>query len=235
MTLTVVDGSGQDDGVLAGPTVEAAGTHSAAFAAAGLADGAYEIRIDAVAAEGAVPRTVAVLVTRTLGSVGVAPQAFSPNGDGRADRLSVRFTLVGPAAVRVRVLRGGTWVATLFAGDLPAGPHVVRWDGSKRVGRLLDGAYTAEVDATDTVTTSAAALPFVADTRAPVVRILPGAPLRISISEPAVLKLRVNGSVQSVSAPHVGVLRIPGAGPAARVRVVAWDAAGNVSRPAVRA
>ena len=224
-----------DTGVLAGPTVEAAGTHAATFAAAGLADGAYEIRIDAVGAEATVSRTVAVLVTRTLAAAGVAPQAFSPNGDGRADRLSVRFTLLGPAAVRVRVLRGGTWVATLFSGDLAAGPHVVRWDGSKRAGRLLDGVYTAEVDATDTVTTSAAALPFTADTHAPVLRILPGAPLRISISEPALLKVRVNGSTRSVSALRAGVVRVPAAGPAARVRVVAWDAAGNVSRPAMRA
>jgi hypothetical protein len=31
-----------------------------------------------------------------------------------------------------------------------------------------------------------------------------------------------------------GVVRIPWAGPASRVRVVAWDAAGNASVPVVR-
>ena len=33
---------------------------------------------------------------------------------------------------------------------------------------------------------------------------------------------------------RAGVIRIPWAGPAARVRVVAWDAAGNSSGPVVR-
>jgi hypothetical protein len=234
VTVSVVDAGGQDVGVLEGPAAEPAGTHSVTFAADGLADGEYELRIDAVDAERAVSRTIAVLVTRTLGNVGVMPPAFSPNGDGRADRLSVRFTLLNPAPVRVRVLRGGTWVATLFFGELAAGQHVVRWDGSKRLGRLLDGVYTVEVDATDAVTTSALALPFASDTHAPVVRILPGRPLRVWLSEPALLKLRVNGSALSVVASRAGVLRVPWDGSAARVRVVAWDAVGNVSRPVLR-
>ena len=125
-------------------------------------------------------------------------------------------------------------MATPFAGDLSAGPHVVRWDGSKRLGRLLDGEYTIEVDATDAITTSVLAFPFTSDTHPPSLRVLRGAPLRVYVSEPALLQLRVNGTSLSVRAAQAGVVRVPWDGPAARVRVVAWDAAGNVSRPAVR-
>ena len=234
VTVTVVDAGGQDVAVLSGPAAEPAGTHTLSFAADGLADGAYQLRVDAADAERTVSRTVAVLVTRTLENVSVAPQVFSPNGDGRADRLTVRFAVVNPAAVRVRALRGGTWVATPFAGDVSAGPHVVRWDGSKRLGRLLDGEYTIEVDATDAITTSALSVPFTSDTRPPLVRVLRGAPLRVFVTEPALLRLRVNGTSLSVRATRAGVVRVPWEGPAARVRVVAWDAAGNASRPVIR-
>jgi hypothetical protein len=111
---------------------------------------------------------------------------------------------------------------------------VVRWDGSKRLGRLLDGEYTIEVDATDAITTSALSVPFTSDTRPPLVRVLRGAPLRVFVTEPALLRLRVNGTSLSVRATRAGVVRVPWEGPAARVRVVAWDAAGNVSRPVIR-
>ena len=234
VTVAVVDASGRDIAVIHGPVDEPAGPHLLSFTADGLVDGQYTLRIDATDAERAVSRTVTVLVTRTLGDVTVSPSTFSPNGDGRADRLSVAFTLLGPASVRVRVLREGRWIATPFGGELAAGRRVVRWDGSKRVGRLLDGSYTASVDATDAVGTSSLALPFTSDTRAPMVRILPGGPLRVWVSEPALLTLRVNGHALSATARSTGVLRVPWTRAAARVRVVAWDTAGNVSRPVLR-
>ena len=234
VTVTVVDASGQDVGVLQSPTDEAAGTHTATFTGEGLPDGAYQLRVDAAGAEATVSQTANVLVTRTLEGAGVAPSIFSPNGDGRADRVTVRFTLLNPAAVRVRVLRDRVWIATPFAGELPAGRHVVRWDGTKLRGRLLDGDYAMEVEATDAVTTSAVALPFASDTRAPTVRILNGAPLRVSVTEPAVLMLRIDGAGLSVRTTQAGVVRIPWTGRARHVRVVAWDAAGNVSRPVFR-
>jgi hypothetical protein len=234
VTVTLVDANGTDVAPLHGPVDEATGTHTLVFTGEGLADGQYTLRIDALATDTTVSRTISVLVTRTLGNAALSPPAFSPNRDGRADRLSVRFTLLNPAAVRVRVLRDGKWVATVFAGDLAAGARVVRWDGAKRQGRLLDGAYTAEVDATDAVGTSSLALPFASDTHAPAVQILAGKPLRVRVSEPALLTLRVNGHALSVRAAAAGVVRVPWTGPVGRVRVVAWDSAGNVSRPVLR-
>ena len=235
VTATVLDSGMSPVAILQNATSEPAGIHTVSFDGAGLPDGRYAIRIDVADAVGTlVSATVDVVVTRTLGNATVSPQVFSPNGDGRRDVLSVRFDLAAPADVRVRVLRDGAWVATPFSGELAAGRRVVRWDGAKRVGRLLDGSYTAVVEATDAVATSSLTLPFASDTRAPVVRILAGRPLRVWLSKPATLTLRIDGTSSSQIAITSGVVRVRWRGPAAHVRVVAWDDAGNVSRPAVR-
>ena len=235
VTVTALDTGNSPVAVLQNATSEPAGTHTIAFDGSGLPDGRYGLRIDAADSAGKlVSTTVDVLVTRTLGGGTVSPRVFSPNGDGRSDSLAVRFELTAPADVRVRVLRGGTWIATPFSGQLDPGLRVVRWDGAKRVGKLLDGSYTAVVEATDAVTTSTLSLPFASDTHAAVVRILPGRPLRVWVSKPATLTLRVDGTPLTQVAPAPGVVRIRWRGPAAHVRVVAWDSAGNVSRPATR-
>ena len=60
--------------------------------------------------------------------------------DGRAH---VAFQLAAPPRCRLRVLRDGVWVATLFSGPLDAGPSDDRLGRSKRVGIARDGSYTA--------------------------------------------------------------------------------------------
>jgi flagellar hook assembly protein FlgD len=235
VTVSVLDSGGSSVAVLQNATPEPAGAHAVPFDGAGLPAGRYGIRIDAADSAGKlVSATVDVLVSRTLDAASVSPTVFSPNGDGRNDSLTVRFDLATTAEVRIRILRAGAWVATLFSGELAAGPHAVRWDGSKHVGKLLDGSYTAVVEATDAVTTSVASLPFASDTRVPVVRILRGRPLRVWVSKPATLTLRVDGTPLTQIAPAPGVVRVHWQGPASHVRVVAWDSAGNVSRPAAR-
>jgi flagellar hook assembly protein FlgD len=229
--VAVLDANGTPVATLQDPIAEQAGAHTVGFDANGLGDGGYTIRIDASDAELSVSQTVGVLVTRTLGNAVVAPRVFSPNGDGRADRLVLRFTLLNPATVRVRVLRDGHWVATAFTGQLAAGRRSVVWDGSKRTGRLLDGAYTAEIAATDAVGTSVLTLPFTSDIHRPVVRVLPGKPLRIRVSEPASVSVRVNGRVIRLDTLGDRVERVPWTGNVRTVRAVAWDAAGNVSKP----
>jgi len=233
VSASVLDATGTLVSTLQEPAEEAAGEHSVAFAATGLPDGRYTIQLAANDATTSVSGSAEVLVMRTLGSAFVAPAAFSPNGDGRADRLAVRFSLLAAASVRVRVLRDGKWVATPFAGAMAAGRRVVHWDGSKRVGRLLDGSYELVVEATDEVGVTAVSLPFTSDTRRPVVRIEPGKRLRIWSSEPAQLVVRAGGRSLKVSS-RGGDTLVKWSGPAGRIRVVAWDAAGNVSVPVVR-
>jgi flagellar hook assembly protein FlgD len=234
VAASVLDAAGAIVETLLEPTQQPAGSYTLTFGGDGLPDGRYTARIDAADAETSVSKLVEVAVTRTLGDLTVTPKAFSPNGDGRADRLTGRFTLLNPAAVRVRVLRDGHWVATPFEGDLPAGRRQVDWDGAKRVGKLLDGTYTLQVEATDAVATAVLGQEIASDTRAPVVRILAGAPLRIWVSEPAVVTIRVNGHVLKLTARGGLAERVPWRRGATHVWAVAWDAAGNVSRPALR-
>jgi hypothetical protein len=235
VSVTILDTIGSDLGFLQRPVRKAAGQQTVRFTGASLADGAYRLFLRALGDDGLeVTANADVLVSRTLGSFAVRPAAFSPNADGRADRLRLSFVLSSPAAVRVRVLREGKYVTTLVNTQLGPGVQRLDWNGSKRIGRLLDGDYEAIVEATDAVGLSTLRLPFLSDTRKPSVRVLKGRPLRLWVSEPSLLTLRVNGVPLRQEAKRAGELRIAWRGPAGRVRVVAWDAAGNVSAPAVR-
>ena len=64
------------------------------------------------------------------------------------------------------------------------------WNGQRASGRLRDGEYEAVVEAESGVGTISYAVPFVSDTVAPVVRILPGKGLKVQVSEPSIADLR---------------------------------------------
>jgi N-acetylmuramoyl-L-alanine amidase len=231
VAITVHDAVGSPVLEAQRPTRRAAGQHAVPLVPDALPDGSYTVNLVAQGDDGAQAQaTISLTVTRTLGFGVAAPGVFSPNGDGRADRLAIRFRLAVPADIKVRVLRDGKWVATPFSGSLPAGPRGVAWDGSKRLGRLLDGSYTAVVEATESLGTSSLSLPFASDTRAPLVRFLPGRRVRVNVSEPATLVLRVAGIPRTLRVSAAGNVVLP-ARPGQRVRVVAWDAAGNASAP----
>jgi hypothetical protein len=99
---------------------------------------------------------------------------------------------------------------------------------------LRDGSYTAVVEATDEAGSVSFGVPFVSDTTAPRVRILPEKRLTVEVSEPAVLTFVIDGKSLRREVAKAGRVRVPWSGPAARVRVVAWDAAGNSSGPVMR-
>jgi hypothetical protein len=212
-----------------------AGEHTVTIDGAALDDGNYSVVVSARTVAGAsVQRVVALSVNRTLGLVTAAPLAFSPNDDGRKDRLTLTFDLTAPADVRVRVEREGRWVASLHAGSFLPGTQRVVWDGVRATGHLRDGEYRAVVEATGGAGTISFGVPFASDTTAPRVRILPGDGLRVEVSEAAVLTFLIDGQALRREVRRSGVVRIPWAGSATRVRVVAWDAAGNASGPVVR-
>ena len=212
-----------------------AGEHTVSIDGALLADGDYNVVVTARTAAGvAVQKVVPLSVNRTLGLVSVAPAAFSPNGDGRKDRLALSFALAGPADVRVRIERDGRWVASPLAGGFGIGTQTFVWDGARSAGSLRDGVYDAVVEATSASGAISFGVPFVSDTVAPRVRILPGKGLRVQVSEPALLTFVIDGQALRREVQKAGTVRIPWSGPAAKVRVVAWDAAGNVSGPVVR-
>jgi hypothetical protein len=146
----------------------------------------------------------------------------------------VTFSLAAAADVRVRVLREGRWVASPLSGTFLPGSQRFVWDGTRIAGALRDGTYEVVVEARDHFGAISHGVPFTSDTVAPRVRFIPGGKLRVEISEPSMLTMRIDGEWVRCRAPRAGVLRIPWSGPAARVRIVAWDEAGNASGPVVR-
>ena len=231
VTITVRDVAGAEVATIAKAWKRAA-EHAVRFDAAPLPDGIYTVEIAASATGGRqTSATTQIAVTRTLGRVQAARAVFSPNADGKADRIAFRFELAAPADVRVRILKAGKWVATPFRGPLAAGARKVEWDGAKRVGRLLDGAYEAVVEATDAIATSTIAVPFGSDTRKPNVRIVQRFPLRIWVSEPSRLTLRFGARSRTHDTAAAGETRVWNVPRTGTVRVVAWDPAGNTSIP----
>jgi hypothetical protein len=205
-----------------------AGERTITLGGAALADGAYTVRLSAKATGGRQASTdVPLLVTRTLGRVALDAEAFSPNGDGQRDALAITVPLAAPATMTVRILRDAKWVATPLAGSFDAGTQVVRWDGTKRVGRARDGSYVVSVEAVDAVGTTRVQLPVVVDRAAPVVRVVSMSPAVLDVSEPAALSVRANGALRRITVPEAGNVRLRGIASLRTLLVVARDDVGN--------
>ena len=212
-----------------------AGKHALTLDAEGLPDGSYTAVVRArTATSSEVVQTAPFVVSRTLGLVSVSPTVFSPNADGRNDLLEIGFALTTLATVDVRIEREGRWVASpVLDASFGVGEQRISWDGKRGAGRLHDGAYEAVVEVTDLVGTVRFGVPFVSDTTAPRVRIVPGEKLRLVVSEPATLAIAIGERrfKREVKRPGAIVVGVPR--PGVKVRVVASDSAGNVSQPIV--
>ena len=227
VTATLLDAAGLQLAEILPSTQLAAGEHALSFDGLGQPDGVYTVAVTVVDSAGiSVSQQLQIVVTRTLGSVSLAPAVFTPNGDGRADELRVTFQLAASATVRLRVLRDGKWVATPFSGPLAPGLQTIGWNGSKRVGVAADGSYAAVIEATDTVGTTSISLPFLKDTRAPTIR-LSTRPPRIWLSEAATVTARINGALRRLETPGAGYLALTGVARIRSLVFIARDAAGN--------
>ena len=230
VTVAVLDATGAAVAELEPRTWRRAGTRTVTFDGAGLVDGAYTVRIVARGTGGREATVdVPVSVSRLLGRLALDAEAFTPNGDGRRDVLSLALPLSAAASVTVRVVRDGRWVATPFAGPLEPGEHTVRWDGTKRLGRARDGTYAFVVEATDGVLTAAAQVSFALDATAPVVRVISAVPPRLFVSEAAVVVMRVNNARRVLRPTGPGTVRIPRVERLRTLVLRARDAAGNES------
>ncbi|HSF61811.1 MAG TPA: peptidoglycan recognition protein [Gaiellaceae bacterium] len=235
VTVELVDAIGGVAATVIDRVWTRAGEHTVVVDGASLVDGSYTIVISARTASGAmVEQLVPFTVSRTLGVVTVTPAVFSPNGDGRKDRITLAFSLTATADVRIRIVRDGRWVASPLVATFASGTQRFVWDGARGTGTLRDGSYEAIVEADDGVGTISYRVPFVSDATPPRVKVLPGPRVRLEVSEPAVLALRIDGEPLRREVKRAGVVRIPWNGTARRVRVVVWDAAGNTGGPVVR-
>ena len=227
VTFTLLDAAGATVATVA-TLARPAGSHELEWAVDALPDGSYRVVVTAHGDGRVVTTSVPLLVNRTLGYLAVAPRAFSPNGDGRADTLEIGFTLSQPADVVVEARRRGARHVRVFSGGLPAGRHSLVWGGEAAPGLpARDGAYSLVVRALNGAGTALQGASLALDTTAPRLERLRRPPLRVRVSESGVLRLVVDGMPAVVRLARAGVVRVPRG---ARVTAVAEDRAGNRSR-----
>ena len=129
----------------------ARGTSAVAAAAAlgtwstgSLSEGVYTLRLRTLGAGKAVAETRVTVSLLALGTAGVSPALFSPNGDGRLDQVAIwsEATGRGPWTVEVRSGAGAVLRRYRGEGSIPG----ALWDGRDAAGvAQTDGTYTAAV------------------------------------------------------------------------------------------
>jgi hypothetical protein len=223
VTATLRGPDGQDLSVLFSQA-RRPGKQSFRFTAAGVADGRYEIVLSASDGRTTVSSVVSVLVDRTVRGFAASPPAVSPNGDGVADELTFDFELAQTASVKLEIAQAGKTLTSVYSADLAPGAQTVSWNPTG----LQDGKYAGVLTATNDVGTVTHTVLFRIDTVAPNLRALSFRSLRFRVSEPATVRLTLNGKLVSRTV-RAGVFSFHAAR-VRSVRIVAQDAAGNVSR-----
>jgi hypothetical protein len=213
-TLKTVDG--RDVSVLF-TQQHPAGKQSFRFETASVPEGRYLIVLSATNGKTTVSATLPVLVDRTVRSLTAAP--LVANGE-----LTFSFELTRPAPVHLAVAQHGRTVADVYSATAPAGTQTVGWSGSS----VKDGTYAAVLTTTDQFGTVTRSVLFRIDRTPPRLRALSFRSLRFWVSEPAKVRLVLNGRV------HIGNVRAGvfafRYGRVRTLRISAQDAAGNVSR-----
>ena len=204
-----------------------AGRHVFAWDGSAYPDGRYRIVLTARGRGGRqLTAATPIVLSRTLSGFAVAPTALSPNGDGINDSASISFNLAVPALAWLQVLRGGTELASLIAGELPAGPQAAVWEG-----RARDGEYRLRLMITDATGPVAQEFKVRVDRIVPTLkRVKKRGPLRVSLSEPAHVTFVADGVEVTIRRPKAGIFRVVLDRPFKRLEAFATDPAGNVSR-----
>ena len=121
-------------------------------------DGAYRVTLRLFDAAGnAATRswTAAVDATPPALTVAAAAAAISPDGEGIADTVRLRWTSAEPTRGILRVLRGTTMVRAWAIDGVSGG---ATWNGRDAAGRTVaDGRYTVAVTASDALANRATA------------------------------------------------------------------------------
>ncbi len=228
VTATLVDATGATVATLFSERREA-GARSFRLTADSFPDGTYKLVLNAASDDGKQLSAIATLViSRLLRALAAVPPVFSPNGDGRFDRVRLRFELLGPAMVKIRVLKAGASVTTLFSGELGTGAQGMSWDGAKSGGRLLDGRYQATVTVSDAAATVSQTVLFQSDTTAPRLRWLGG--LRFSVDEPAAVTAVRGPARVTLKVERAGHFLLPRLAGRGSLQIRVEDAVGNIGR-----
>jgi hypothetical protein len=142
--------------------------------------------------------------------------------------VALSFALTQAAQVTVTILQGTTPVATLFSGQLQAGPQQLTWDGKGPAGPMPDGTYVAQITVTDPVGEAFQSATIALDTTPPALSVVDGPSITLSLSEPARVTLTIDGQPTVVDEP-AGQFQVAHAAPPPSFTAVASDLAGNTS------
>jgi hypothetical protein len=193
------------------------GKQSFRFTAASIPEGRYQIVLTASNGKTSVTASVPVQIDRTVARFVVAPAVTR-------GEVTFSFDLARAASVRLGIAQAGKTVAAVYSASLPVGTQTVGWStaGTK------DGTYVGALTTTSEVGTATRTALFRIDTKPPRLRALSFRALRFWVSERATIRLVVNGTrlVRTVPGGKFSFRH----GRVRTVRVVAQDAAGNLSR-----
>jgi len=146
VTATVLDATGAVAVTLFGAQLQGARAQSFPYAAQGLADGNYTLKVDAVAADGRTAHAQAPFaIDRTVTGLMLSTATLTPNGDGLEDSVEVDFTLNASAEVTVQIEQNGLSVAAVYSGALSPGVQSVVWDGTSGGSLVPAGSYVVAV------------------------------------------------------------------------------------------
>ena len=234
VTATFVDPNGTTLSTLFS-NPELAGAQTFTFTAtAGLPNGLYTIQLAAATPAGkTATASVPLTVDDTLAAFVAQPTVFSAAKGGSA---TLTFTLTrGPVNVQLQVLQGTTVVATPTVASLDVGPQTLSWNGMLDDGtNAPDGSYTLALQITDPFMTFTRTATVTLDSTPPVITVLSYKTLRFRLSEPATLTLivganRYSRTLKTAAATYFWLKQKPRA-----YRLIATDAAGNVSSVSYR-
>jgi hypothetical protein len=213
-----------------------AGAQSFTFTATpGLTPGAYSIQIAAVSAAGKIASaTVPLVIDDTLDAFASTPQVFSA---AKSAAVALTFTLNrAPVSTQFTVLRGSEVVANPPNSIAATGPQTLTWDGTLDDGTTApDGDYTLSLAITDQYTSFVRTALVTLDSTAPKIVVLSYRTMKFRLSEPVTLTLvvgtsRYSRTLKKPATTTFWLKRKPRA-----YRLVATDAAGNVSTVRYRA
>jgi hypothetical protein len=213
-----------------------AGAQTFTFTATpGLPAGAYSIQIAATTVAGkTATATVPLVVDDTLDAFASAPSIFSTAKGGS---VAVTFTLTRvPVSTQFTVLRGSDVVANPPNPIAGTGPQSLTWDGKLDDGSTApDGAYTLSLAVTDQYTSFTRTAPVTLDSTAPKITVLSYKTMKFRLSEPVTLTLvvgtrRYSRTLKKATTTTFWLKQKPRA-----YRLIATDAAGNVSSVRYRA
>ena len=193
------------------------GKQSFTLTATNIPEGHFQLVLTASNGKSSVSASVPVVIDRTVTRFAVTPAVT--NGE-----VTFAFDLARVAAVRLDIQRAGKTVAPVYAATAPPGTQSVTWNAAG----AKDGVYAGALTTSGEVGSATRTALFRVDRTPPTLRARSYRGLRFWVSEPAEVTLVVNGArvTRSVRAGTFSFAH----GRVRTVRILARDAAGNLSR-----